>query len=49
MHSGQHDWTADLVKQEVAKALKAAKIGNECSNNVNFIPTSNYTGMANLS
>lgn len=41
----QHDWMADMIKQEVAKALKAAKITNEGSSNVNFIHTLDYAGM----
>lgn len=44
--NNQKDWMADLVQKEVAKALKAVKFGNECSNAVNFIHTDDSVGMA---
>lgn len=49
MTNNQEDWIAKLIKQEVAKALKASEFGNEDNNIVNFILTSDYTGMTKFS
>lgn len=42
----QQDWMVDLIKQEVAKALRGAQTNRDSgSNNVNFIQTTEYAGM----
>lgn len=42
----QHDWIVDLIKQEIAKALKGTQINREGSSNssVIFIHTIEYAG-----
>lgn len=45
--NGKQQDLADLIRQEVARALKAAQSGKEGSSNVNFVHTMDYAGMEN--